>query len=292
MPQDQLVALQHQKAGDRAEKDPAAVMNQLMRRIAVQVPAVRDPRQHDPGQAGACGRGNQVAGDQRPDRLRDPGEQQHDDHADDLRADFQDRHSAQRHVTRGGLGPRGFQRQDQQAGRGDGHHLEQQRLMVEPGHRPGQRAGDGEEHHRADHVQRPGGVQEIGVVAPFGRLDRGLDAQVRQHRQADQQDRDQGHGAERLGEQQPRQDQVRTEADRLLRAKPGDGEHRRAHDASGQSGSLRLGLCGHGNIGQNGLLRLRESPVGSDWLGYRQICMVNTAPVWRRKRLANVMPAS
>ena len=120
---------------------------------------------------------------------------------------------------------------DQQGESGDGQELREHRLAVEPRQGPGQRAGAKPEQEAPDHLQRPGGVEEVRVVAaPILRDRRGRpevgEVPERHHRHGDER-----HHAKGFREEQPGQDQVRGQPDRLRGTEPEDRPGGAAHGA-------------------------------------------------------------
>ena len=124
---------------------------------------------------------------------------------------------------------------DQERQAGNRKEMDEHRLAVEAGERPGERAGGEPEQDAADDVQRPGGVEEARIVAARIVGDRRGGAHVGEVAEADHRDGDESHHPERLGKEQARQDQVRAEADALrgdeAEDRPGRAAHRAREDA-------------------------------------------------------------
>ena len=91
----------------------------------------------------------------------------------------------------------------------------QLRVVVEPRAPEPEHAARDPQDDTADHLKRPGGVDEIRFVATLALLDRRRDTDIGKHGQANQKHIDQGHQTEGFGEKNAGEQQVRGKADKL-----------------------------------------------------------------------------
>jgi hypothetical protein len=112
-------------------------------------------------------------------------------------------------------------------------------------------SGGGREPEAADELDRPRGVEQPGLVAARAHDDAARDAEVAEQRQGRDQHVDDGHQAERVGEQQSRGDDVGREPEHLR-----DGLATEHPGAGAQH--ARLHACGRSRAGSSVSVVIRE----------------------------------
>ena len=227
--QDQLVPLRDDETADRAEKDPFAEVDELVAGLGLPAEAVAVTRQGQVGESQLGDRGEHPADHEGPDRTRPPSQADHQDDAAELAGEVELNDASELQMPLRRFDACRKEAADEKGQAGDRQDLRKHRLRVEPGKGQGQGTGGEPQEHAADHVQRPGGVEEVRIVSAPAVRDRGARPHVGEVAEADHRDGDEGHHAEGFGEEHACQDEVGAEPDDLRSDESGDGPGRAAH---------------------------------------------------------------
>ena len=206
--QNDFVCLAKDEPCNSAEENPFSKADQLAGgfRLPAEAVAVSGQKSVADDQVDACA--DHAAYDQRPDRVQKPGQKDRRKNADDLRCLLNSCDPAQHQMSVGTVKPRWVEPVQQQNKRGDGQILQQQRFVVKQRHRVSQNTGQDPQNRAADHLNGPGGVQEIRVISAFVLHDRRANTKVREHVQPHHEDANKHHHSKGFGEQKAGQDQV------------------------------------------------------------------------------------
>ena len=168
---------------------------------------------------------------QDPHRAVEEGRADHRDDGGDLRHEIDADEPAERDLALQGVDLDRRERGDQQRQAGHRQQPRELRLLVEVRGRLTQQAAHQHQHRAAHDLHRPRGVQEALVLRLLAAHHARAQADVREHRQADQQHGDDGHQAEVFRRQQARQRQVAGQAQHL---RPGEAQRRPGEAAQQQ----------------------------------------------------------
>ena len=243
-----LVTLRDDEAHHGRRHDPFAEPHQLRHAIAVPPEPVGRAGHPVADHQHLDDRSQNQPDDQRPGRFQDRSQSDGDDRGDRGGGQFDDGQATHLQVAVRGLDLGGQQAIDHRGSPRDGQEPDQFGHAIEGRRRHCQDAAAQPQDHPADGLHGEGGVQKRPVVSPAALQDGRGDAHVGEVVQALDDDHDQGHQAEHLGEQQAGQDQIRGQADRLDAP---EADHRQRRAAKGPlrkplPGEQRSDHCAHG----------------------------------------------
>ena len=246
--QDRLVTLRDHEAHHGRRHDPFAETHQFGNTIRVPPEPVCRARHPVADHQHLDHRPQDQPDHQRPGRFQHGGQHDGDDRCHRRGRQFHDGQATHLQMTVRGLDLRGQQAIDHRGGSRDGQEPDQFGHPVEGRRRHRQDAAAQPQDHPTDGLHGKGRVQEGPVVAPSALQDGRCYAHVRKVVQALDDDHDQGHQAENLGEQETGQYQVRGQADRLDAP---EADHRQGRAAEGPLGKplpreQRSDHCAHG----------------------------------------------
>jgi len=181
------------------------------------VPGQNREAEHDPAQIAG-----QRADDQPPDRTPHPAGRHGDEQGKHLATEIDDREPAQEDLAVERVHAGGREPADHEPEPGHRHERPQRWRRVVPRRRPAHDQAEPEEDEAPDDLDRPGGVEQLLIVASLALDDRRPDAHIGEQLEPRDEDRRQRHQAERAWVEDPGEDQVTAKAEDVLGPVPDD----------------------------------------------------------------------